>query len=98
MVKQFYLITAMEDDSPPGTPGRRDSSPEIETPPKELEMQSPADSYKVLERSISKIDTNVHFAKKQKGTIDVWWLFDDGGRVFSVILFLFEYRPPKFSK
>jgi len=70
---------AVEDDSPPPTPSRRDSTPEIETPPKDIEQQSPLENSKTFERSLSKPESNLYFAKKHKGTIDVWWLFDDGG-------------------
>ena len=83
------LFSAADEDdteSLPGDQSRRNSSPEIDTPPKDFEMsqQTTPDDHagKTLERSLSQIDSNVLFSKKQKGTIDVWWLFDDGGIVY----------------
>nr|WIW57980.1 solute carrier family 12 member 2 [Sinonovacula constricta] len=71
---------AMEEDSPPATPSRRDSAAGIETPTKDLEMQpTPEEPTTSLAHSLAKIESNIYFSKKQKGTIDVWWLFDDGG-------------------
>lgn len=29
-------------------------------------------------------DTDLILNKKQKGTIDIWWLYDDGGKLFDV--------------
>ncbi|KAL4227820.1 hypothetical protein ACF0H5_013257 [Mactra antiquata] len=69
----------VEDESPAATPCRRDSSPELETPPRDLEMQTPDEVDRSFSRSLSKFESDITFAKKQKGTIDVWWLFDDGG-------------------
>ncbi|XP_052797099.1 solute carrier family 12 member 2-like isoform X2 [Mya arenaria] len=66
---------ANEDDSPPNTPSRRDSTPEVET----HEMVTPEETALSYARSLSKVDASLYFNKKQKGTIDVWWLFDDGG-------------------
>ena len=82
MVPILLLADEDDNDSLPGDQSRRDSSPEIDTPPKDFEMSTqstPEDAGKTLERSVSQIDSNVLFSKKQKGTIDVWWLFDDGG-------------------
>lgn len=79
----------MEEDSPLPTPSRRNSSPEIETPPRDLEAQTPEDVNISFNRSLSKIESSIYFAKKQKGTIDVWWLFDDGGR-FCVLSFTLQ--------
>ena len=84
------VLTADEDDndSLPGDQSRRDSSPEIDLPPKDFEISqqtTPDDTGKSLQRSISQIDSHILFSKKQKGTIDVWWLFDDGG-IFLIFL------------
>ncbi|XP_060592142.1 solute carrier family 12 member 2-like isoform X2 [Ruditapes philippinarum] len=70
---------AMEEDSPLPSPSRRNSTPEVETPQQDLEAQTPDELNPSFSRSLSKIESSIHFAKKQKGTIDVWWLFDDGG-------------------
>ncbi|XP_053405857.1 solute carrier family 12 member 3-like isoform X2 [Mercenaria mercenaria] len=77
--RRKFEDSAMEEDSPLPSPSRRNSSPEVETPPQDLEAQTPEDLNTSFSRSLSKIESSIHFAKKQKGTIDVWWLFDDGG-------------------
>lgn len=69
---------AMDDESPIPTPSRRDSTPDAVTP-MDIEMQTPKEDKPSFERSLSKVESTIYFAKKQKGTIDVWWLFDDGG-------------------
>lgn len=74
-----YSDISAEDESPAATPSRRDSSPEVETPPRDMEMQTPDEVDRSFSRSLSKIESDIAFSKKQKGTIDVWWLFDDGG-------------------
>ena len=87
----FVYLTAVDDDSPPPTPSRRDSSPEVETPPRDIEMQTPDDPNTSFSRSLSKIESSLIFATKQKGTIDVWWLFDDGGMKYkNLVKWLFE--------
>ena len=77
----FSYFSAMEEDSPLPSPSRRNSSPEVETPQQDLEAQTPDDHNKSFSRSLSKIESSINFARKQKGTIDVWWLFDDGGKL-----------------
>jgi len=67
----------IDEESPCPTPSRRDSTPEVET--HEMVTPTPDDAKRSFARSLSKVDANLYFNKKQKGTIDVWWLFDDGG-------------------
>ncbi|XP_052280558.1 solute carrier family 12 member 2-like isoform X2 [Dreissena polymorpha] len=69
---------AMGDEVTPAlTPMRRQSTPEVE--PQDIELQTIENVNHLFERSLSKVENSLIFNKKQKGTIDVWWLFDDGG-------------------
>ncbi|KAK3594337.1 hypothetical protein CHS0354_026214 [Potamilus streckersoni] len=92
-----------DEDSPAVTPSRRDSTPEVEMPPKKVQEQekpkSDSNSKKTsfssdptvkassnqINEDIALTDMNlvspINFSKKQKkGTIHVWWMFDDGGK------------------
>ncbi len=61
----------------------RDPDHDSDSEPLPGEDEDPEPSKEGISPDINKAilkDLN-RFHRKQKGTIDVWWLFDDGGRV-----------------
>lgn len=84
------------------------STPLIERKnPAGTEMPSSTQVVRGLSKALPKdVLTSVNqFQRKQKGTIDVWWLYDDGGRFYCVYCYFtyfdikwkFSCRRPKKS-
>lgn len=87
-------LTVPKLDSRPGSPSRSPSRSPKGSPKTSLKgtpSQSPKGTPHATPRPSLTPEIQQRFLTKQKkGTIDVWWLFDDGGTVFYIVRYFLQ--------
>lgn len=91
----FNLGSSCSDISAPATPVSR-TKESVNTNPNPLgEVKTSIPHDPLLDNLLEDVPKEAfQFQKKQKrgGTIDVWWLYDDGGKISNK-----NYHPPTYS-
>lgn len=87
----FYLGSSCSDISAPATPVSR-TKEFVSTNPNPLgEVKTSIPHDPLLDNLLEEVPKEAfQFQKKQKrgGTIDVWWLYDDGGKIYNKKFFV----------